>query len=1163
MRSRLVRCALGCAWLLGASIQAVLLVGCSTEVEKPRVKPVDGGGGAGGTGALGGGPGGFGGGGAGAGGRDAGQGDAPGGPRPEAGTGDGRTCQPGRGKSLGASCGCAEECGSGFCVDGVCCNLACSGACASCNQPDSMGECSPVPMGQPDPRRLCKSEAASSCGQDGKCNGLGACTKHPPGTQCAPAACSGGALMPASSCDGNGTCLTGSAINCAPSMCIGDACKVVCGSTADCAAPNVCTNGSCGPRGLGQPCTDAKQCRSGFCADGVCCDGACGGRCMNCALPPTLGRCTAVAENAPDPRLAAGVTDATRICPDQGAASCGTNGHCDGAGGCQRYPAGTVCRQQSCDAAMGRWTPRAVCRDGACEMPAAQSCAPYKCDGARCGTGCDGTEDCAGTNLCLAGSCGKKALGALCARAEECSSNFCAQGVCCNARCNGTCQACNLAGSVGTCANVPAGRPDPQGGCADQGPASCGNDGACNGSGACRRYAANTECAPARCTGGMRTAASTCNGTGTCRPGSTVACAPYVCNPANANCFNSCTGTGDAPQCAPPNRCAGGKCGRAGRGQQCDETVDCVVGLTCVEGVCCDRPCPAPCNSCKQPTSVGTCTRVGCMPNTTQACGMNGSQTCTAMCRWGACTGQTCNGAAMEACGACGTRTRTCNNGTWSAWSACMNEGACSPDSQQSCGTGGTRTCNAMCQWGACGGQTCTGSATQRCGMCGTQTRTCNNGVWSDWGACAGQGVCAPNATQGCGAGGIQTCNDRCMWGGCMACTGPDSESCGNCGTGTRTRTCTAGQWGPWSACMGVTGCTPQSTQACGMHGQQTCNEMCQWGTCACQGNTSQTCGNCNRGTQTRTCNGGTWSDWGTCGGQPCAPGATRMCMNGGTETCSASCEWGSCLGQMCTGPAPTRSCGRCGTQARVCDNGTWGEFGPCTGEGVCAPSDPAQMCGMDGRQSCTEQCQWGACACVGDSMQACGNCMGGTRTRTCSNGTWSAWSACMGEPPCAAGATRMCGVNDSGMQMCSQACQWGTCTGQSCAGPAPTEACGRCGTRSRVCENGSWGDWGPCMGQGVCDPNDTGMCGANGSRTCTAQCTWGACNCVGPSMESCGNCGTRTRTCSDGTWSNWSACSGEGECAPSATQACDAGGMPGSQTCSAMCSWGTCNPTM
>ncbi|MGZ3418533.1 MAG: Kelch repeat-containing protein, partial [Polyangiales bacterium] len=65
---------------------------------------------------------------------------------------------------------------------------------------------------------------------------------------------------------------------------------------------------------------------------------------------------------------------------------------------------------------------------------------------------------------------------------------------------------------------------------------------------------------------------------------------------------------------------------------------------------------------------------------------------------------------------------------------------------------------------------------------------------------------------------------------------------------------------------------------------------------------------------------------------------------------------------------------------------------------------------------------------------------------------------------------------------------------------------------------------------------------------------------CTGPSMQTCGKCGTQTRTCTDAIWSAWSTCSGEKECTPGDVMA-GTGTCPGalekkSKTCSAACGW-------
>ncbi len=67
---------------------------------------------------------------------------------------------------LGAACGAGEECLSGLCVDGVCCDKACDGSCEACNLPDTLGTCSPYAGG---------SDPEQECGICNACNGLGAC----------------------------------------------------------------------------------------------------------------------------------------------------------------------------------------------------------------------------------------------------------------------------------------------------------------------------------------------------------------------------------------------------------------------------------------------------------------------------------------------------------------------------------------------------------------------------------------------------------------------------------------------------------------------------------------------------------------------------------------------------------------------------------------------------------------------------------------------------------------------------------------------------------------------------------------------------------------------------------------------------------------------------
>jgi hypothetical protein len=70
-------------------------------------------------------------------------------------------------------------CASGFCVDGVCCDTAGSGTCASCNPKDKVGTCTPYLAGT-DPQDEC-SQGTPPC--QSTCAGVGACF-HPSGVAC-------------------------------------------------------------------------------------------------------------------------------------------------------------------------------------------------------------------------------------------------------------------------------------------------------------------------------------------------------------------------------------------------------------------------------------------------------------------------------------------------------------------------------------------------------------------------------------------------------------------------------------------------------------------------------------------------------------------------------------------------------------------------------------------------------------------------------------------------------------------------------------------------------------------------------------------------------------------------------------------------------------------
>jgi hypothetical protein len=190
---------------------------------------------------------------------------------------------------MGKKCSSAADCDNLACVEGVCCDAACTGTCLSClkantgtNQVD--GHCAPVKAGVAHGSD-CTAADPTSCGDDGKCDGAGACRKFGSGTMCRAESCPQGSAThtPASLCDGKGTCKSASASSCDQYLCNSGTgkCRTSCSNSAtDCGASAYCNGASCvAKKVLGQICGNANQCASG----------QCGGRCCN---PGTACTCT-------------------------------------------------------------------------------------------------------------------------------------------------------------------------------------------------------------------------------------------------------------------------------------------------------------------------------------------------------------------------------------------------------------------------------------------------------------------------------------------------------------------------------------------------------------------------------------------------------------------------------------------------------------------------------------------------------------------------------------------------------------------------------------------------------------------------------------------------------------------------------------------------------
>jgi hypothetical protein len=235
----------------------------------------------------------------------------------------------------------------------------------------------------------------------------------------------------------------------------------------------------------------------------------------------------------------------------------------------------------------------------------------------------------------------KKNTGAACTAAVECASTFCAQGYCCDMACDGNCESCNVAGSLGSCLPVTT----PKTACPGTGVCA----GRCDGTAANRRTcvfpASTTTCgAAAACTNGTLTLAASCNGAGACSAAATMSCMLGCRADGGAACATNCpTNQGvcggscvdiqtSAAHCGSSclactgatSKCAGGSCVQCtvacdctGTGQSCGAQNTCVCAATY-------HACGATATPCYSDTDVSHCGN-GCtncvQPNANAACG--------------------------------------------------------------------------------------------------------------------------------------------------------------------------------------------------------------------------------------------------------------------------------------------------------------------------------------------------------------------------------------------------------------------------------------------------------------------------------------------------------------------------------------------------------------
>ncbi|MFO0755903.1 MAG: kelch repeat-containing protein [Byssovorax sp.] len=186
----------------------------------------------------------------------------------------------------------------------------------------------------------------------------------------------------------------------------------------------------------GDPCTVAAECASGYCVDGVCCDTLCDADCYACSADlqeaPNNGTC-GPSKQGSEPRIQC----VTKVISDSQQMDVEVHSQCNGQGSVEDTNDTKIC------------TPAICGKDNLCS------------------TGCSSDASCAVTGWCDLGvpspegdpgTCvDKMADGLVCGADDQCRTGNCIDGFCCDKPCGDQCKACDVAGHIGECHDVPKG----------------------------------------------------------------------------------------------------------------------------------------------------------------------------------------------------------------------------------------------------------------------------------------------------------------------------------------------------------------------------------------------------------------------------------------------------------------------------------------------------------------------------------------------------------------------------------------------------------------------------------------------------------------------------------------------------------------------------------
>lgn len=424
---------------------------------------------------------------------------------------------------------------------------------------------------------------------------------------------------------------------------------------------------------------------------------------------------------------------------------------------------------------------------------------------------------------------------------------------------------------------------------------------------------------------------------------------------------------------------------------------------------------------------------------------------------------------------------RTCNAGQFGSWSGSFAQDTCRVEGKSGCDGKPHGASEERVRFDV--------AAAPVGGQCNeeNQKRECDDGVWTAWSGTYGEAACVVSGKASCDGQPHATKQTQTRYEAAMVPSGSQ------CKEESQTRECNDGKWTDWLGTYAEVSCVVADKGSCDgkPHGSSEKRDRYEAA--------SVPFGNqCRQEEQTRSCDDGSWSNWsGSYAAEGCAVVGAASCgdkPHGSVENrvrfAAAMVEKGSQCSQE--------------TQARQCQNGTWSNWSGGFSELECFIEGEAPCNGKPHGSNETRKRY------EQSSVPFGGVCKDETQMRSCSNGVWSSWSGNnFSEEACRIEGPAPCGDKPHGSEESRSSYEQ---SGVRFGGVCKQE------TQTRACDNGNWSEWSGTLVL-TCTVGDPAPCGDTPHGGAETRKRYEQASVAFGSV--CAE-QTQTRTCYNGTWSDW-----------------------------------------